>query len=231
MRRICLRCGAGYEGRPDSTVCPDCAAAIKHRSTIAPRICRQCGARFEGGPRAWYCPDCRGERKRAHDREAKERARVGTSRKIGSTDICVVCGKPYSVASGTQRYCPDCAPGATREADNRLSREWNAAHIDFAVRARDRQRAAADIACVICGKAFTPTNAAVTCSAECSAELTRRNHAEYERLHRDSRNARRRERAAMRKAAMTPEELAAYIDHKNELARARYKKRRQKDNE
>ena len=85
------------------------------------RICRECGKEFEGGPRAWYCPECRNERR-------LERQRIywrnGYTRKIGSTDCCEMCGKPYTVNSGLQRYCSECAKINQLETDRRLSLEY-----------------------------------------------------------------------------------------------------------
>lgn len=94
---------------------------------VKDRVCRQCGAVFPGGPRAWYCPSCRRERQREASRRHKAN---GTSRALGSTDLCMVCGKPYTVNSGQQKYCPDCAYDAVRAVDRQASRAWNHAHKD-----------------------------------------------------------------------------------------------------
>lgn len=34
----------------------------------------------------------------------------GGRRKIGGTDFCVSCGKPYIITAPAQSYCPECAP-------------------------------------------------------------------------------------------------------------------------
>ena len=47
---------------------------------------------------------------------------------------------------------------------------------------------------------YIPTDASKACSANCSAELHRRNSERFEKTHRDSRNQRQRERYAKRKA-------------------------------
>lgn len=111
MRRICRTCKVEYEGDPGSTLCPACVKAQK-ATTIRTRVCRTCGAEFPGGPRAWYCPGCRSDRQREQSRDAKRRKAAGKTRAIGSTDTCTICGNAYTVNSGRQRYCPDCAPDA-----------------------------------------------------------------------------------------------------------------------
>lgn len=58
MKKICKYCGAGYDGDPGSSACPDCVRK-QRQTSIRQRICRQCGIEFPGGPRAWYCPECR----------------------------------------------------------------------------------------------------------------------------------------------------------------------------
>lgn len=139
--RICRQCGASFSsGGEEQSLCPDCLAAQK-ASTLRPRTCRQCGRTFPGGPRAWYCPACRAERKR--DRERAHR-RSGAQRKLGSTDLCESCGKPYIVSGGLQRYCPQCAPEMIRRKDNASSRAYNAAHPDR----KQELRAAARLSCV-----------------------------------------------------------------------------------
>lgn len=173
MIRICKYCGARYDGDPGGSCCPPCAAA-QRSTTLRDRTCRSCGTVFPGGPRAWYCPDCRRERRKESDRRHRQ---TGTARKLGSTDLCTVCGKPYTVASGRQRYCPDCAGAAVREIDRAQSRAWNREHTTPEQRRAERQSAAAEIPCAVCGKPFVPHDASITCSPACSEELQRRSAA------------------------------------------------------
>ena len=70
-----------------------------------------------GGPRAWYCLNCRWERQKIADIKCAERRRLGKTRKIGSADLCVICGNPYTVKGGRQKYCEKCAPKAIAEID------------------------------------------------------------------------------------------------------------------
>lgn len=205
MLRICKYCGREYEGAPHSSACPDCVRQRKS-STIRPRTCRQCGAQFPGGPRAWYCPQCRRERKLA---QARARQKNGPARPLGSIDRCIVCGGEYVVVNGLQKYCPKCAPEATRAIDREQARQWNRENTTPDQRREERKAAAAAIPCAVCGKPFVPTDSSITCSRECSAELARRNAAAYERAHRESRNRDQVDRRSAKAAGMS---LQAYRD-------------------
>ena len=134
------------------------------------RVCLTCGAIFSGGPRAWYCPDCRAERAKAANREYKARAKAGNARQIGSTDICQICGKEYTVTGGLQRYCPQCAPDAVREIDRAQSREWMAEHREEAA-ARKKEIAQKRRVCKVAKRYSTAPTPTVTCSSECAKVL------------------------------------------------------------
>lgn len=94
-------------------------------NNILPRECKECGITFMGGPRAWYCPECRDIRRKKTDAEHKMRKRSGNSRIIGETYICIDCGAKYTLRSGLQIRCPECAKKHLKEIDNQQSREWN----------------------------------------------------------------------------------------------------------
>ena len=104
---------------------------------VKDRTCRQCGSTFAGGPRAWYCPACREERAKESGRRYKA---SGAFRPLGSTDICTICGKPYTVNSARQKYCPDCAYEAVRAADRPASKAWNEAHKETYYQAKNAKR-------------------------------------------------------------------------------------------
>lgn len=195
MKRICKYCGVGYDGDPGSTACPACVAKLRS-TTIRDRICRTCGVTFPGGPRAWYCPSCRADRRREADRRYK---RAGASRKIGSTDICQVCGKPYVVVSGLQKYCSGCAPEAVRSIDREQSKAWAVEHSDPQQRRNERQSCTAPILCVVCGKPFLPDDASHTCSKSCQAVYAKQRVARWEKDHKDYRNQYRREKRREKK--------------------------------
>lgn len=171
MRTIkCWSCGQIVQVTGESALCPNCHKELKAASTLRDRVCRTCGAIFSGGPRAWYCPDCRAERAKAANREYKARAKAGNARQIGSTDICQICGKEYTVTGGLQRYCPQCAPDAVREIDRAQSREWMAEHREEAV-SRKKEIAQNRRVCKVCKKVFYSNKPAVTCSVECKKVL------------------------------------------------------------
>lgn len=221
---ICRYCGKRYHGEPGSSCCPECAAITP--SNIRQRICRECGREFPGGPRAWYCPECRAERQKAQDREANARRKAGTTRKIGSEDICTVCGKPYTVTSGTQLYCPDCAKEAIAAVARQRGRQYGKEHNDE--RRQRRKAAKAEILCAICRRPFIPKGGELTCSRECSAALQKAESAEAEKRNREQRNAYHRQRIADKVSAMTPEEYAEYRAKINAKAREAYAKRKEK---
>lgn len=178
-RRKCSLCGAEFDGEKEQRLCPACRAAAKLDTVVRDRVCATCGITFPGGPRAKYCPACRAERKRDADRRHK---RTGAQRPLGSTDICTVCGKPYIVTSGLQRYCPDCAAQAVRQKVLPTKRAYAAANKDKNIQRKQQLKDASAI-CAYCGKPYTPHGPAVTCSPECAKEYKRivQGNADYKR--------------------------------------------------
>lgn len=171
MRMIkCWNCGQIAEAAGESALCPQCRNQLRVNSVLRERVCRTCGSTFLGGPRAWYCPNCRAERARVANREAKARARAGKTRRLGSTDICQICGKEYTVEGGLQRYCPECAPAAIQTIARTQSREWMTDHREEAV-ARKKEIAKNRRVCTVCGQGFYSRYPSVTCSAECATVL------------------------------------------------------------
>ena len=171
MRTIkCQRCGQILKESGSKAFCFHCRAELAASSTLRNRTCRTCGAVFEGGPRAWYCPQCRAERAKVASREYNARARSGKTRKIGSTDICRICGKEYCVTGPNQRYCPECAPDAVRQIDRAQSRAWMEEHRDPMVE-RKKERIQNRKVCEVCGKTFYSATVSVTCSPECTKVL------------------------------------------------------------
>jgi len=228
MLRICRKCRTEYHGDPGSTLCP-CCVLEQRKTTIRTRICRTCEIEFPGGPRAWYCPSCRSDRKKKLGQEYRERRAVGKQRFIGSEDICCFCGKAYIVSSGNQRYCPDCAPQQWAEADRKQAREYYTAHGDPNKRNTQRKAHSAELLCSVCGKPYIPSNASKTCSATCSAELARRNKADWEKAHREERNQKQKASKRAKLDRMTPQEREAYREKINEAARINYHKAKHKE--
>lgn len=137
-------------------------------TSLGTRICRQCGKEFTGGPRAWYCPECREKRKRQQKSKDNHKQRLGLTRKIGSTDNCARCGKPYTVTGGLQKYCPDCADEAMRENDRNQARQYYEDNKEQTNPVRNNKRRVKTKQCVICGKEFDANGTAKkTCSDDC----------------------------------------------------------------
>lgn len=168
MRTVkCRECGRIVTAEKSETLCQECREKLAGSSTIRSRTCRACGALFPRGPRAWYCPSCRAERAKAANRESKARAKAGKTRKLGSTDICTICGKPYTVDGSNQRYCPDCAADTVRQIDREQGRKWANDHREN-LRSRKKEWAQTRKVCVVCGTQFYTGTAAVTCSSTCA---------------------------------------------------------------
>lgn len=168
MRTIkCWRCGQIVQANKETTLCPNCRTELAAASTLRQRTCRSCGADFTGGPRAWYCPSCRAERANAASRAYKARSKAGKTRKIGSTDICQVCGKEYTVEGSNQRYCQECALEAVRQIDREQSRVWMEKHREI-VKGRKKERAQNRKVCAVCGNSFYSNGPSVTCSPTCA---------------------------------------------------------------
>lgn len=160
----CKHCGQIFESiKKYQYLCQDCALKSKQASVIKKRTCKQCGIAFDGGPRAWYCPECRRERWLKYDRDYKKSNK--TKRKLGSIDICQVCGKEYIVAGGRQKYCPECTESAVKQTvrahKRQYQKEYRITHI--------KQKAVK--ICVICGKELITDTSTVTCSKECAKKL------------------------------------------------------------
>lgn len=227
MQRICKYCGTQYDGDPDSSCCPDCAAK-QRKTSLRDRVCTVCGITFSGGPSARYCPNCRKDRQREIQRRFH---REGPKRKLGSTDTCVICGKQYIVEGGLQKYCPDCALEQYKILDNAKSREWQRENTTPAERKKTRQAATAEIPCAVCGKLFAPRGPSTVCSPECAAELKRRASRRAEDKRRETRRKAQKEQRDKMLAAMTAEELQAYRAAINARARENYRRRKEREKE
>lgn len=184
--KSCKHCGRPFEAATKYTyLCPECHAASKTSGVVMERVCRQCGTVFLGGPRAWYCPGCRAGRQRTRSREYRRRSAAGKSRKIGSEDICVVCGKLYTVSSGNQCYCPECAPEAVGRAVREHKRQYAANRAEHMARYKADMSSNRHV-CIICGTVFDSDLPIVTCSPDCDKIRRRRNQQTAE-LNRKSR--------------------------------------------
>ena len=179
MRMIkCRKCGKIVEATRYKVLCDNCHNVVKRNGVIAQRVCRSCGVTFDGGPRAWYCPDCREVRKKNQAKEAKERAKIGKTRKINSIDICKRCGCEYYVKSGMQIYCESCGELVVREKDAAAAKKHWKNHRNE-MEALKKDYADNRKVCVVCGNPLIAVRSnTVTCSPECAEirlrELRRR---------------------------------------------------------
>ena len=67
------------------------------------RKCEMCGMEFQtASNRAKYCKYCRDKVQVLRNKAYKEKKESGTSVKIGSEQVCPLCGKAFTVTSGSQ---------------------------------------------------------------------------------------------------------------------------------
>lgn len=187
-------------------------------------VCSDCGREFYGHIKSKRCPECQEAQNRRNHAAYKARKRAGHVRTLGSTDYCVVCGKPYTVESGKQKYCPDCKEQATHDAIRQDRREYMAdkrqdAEENEKLKARKRvvpvQRA-----CRQCGKTFSVVGSAQFCSEVCRE----RHIKEYRQAYDAARKERRADQRKERQKTLTREER----DEINRRARENYRKRKRK---
>lgn len=176
---LCAKCGAPLpeDATRDTALCSACLKQVKQGSVLRPRTCKQCGDSFMGGPRASYCPDCRLERRRAADRHHKS---AGSCRKLGQPYPCQRCGQLYTLTGSLQRYCPDCAEIAVKEAVSARKRQ----------RTVPRQpRVRPSLTCQICGQPIPEDRRTkATCSDACDARRRRLRQYEADIKRRRTRN-------------------------------------------
>ena len=189
--RRCVICGNPLPPRHTRYCGPNCArigenARARARRDCPPRpkplhwiTCPDCGREVYVHVKCIRCPDCQRAADSRHDAEHKRRKASGHVRAIGSTDLCERCGKPYTVAGGLQRYCPDCAPIVSAEHRRAASRRWNKAHYTTsegkaAKNVPRRAKPPYINTCVICGKPFSATDIRqVCCSPDCDRQRLR----------------------------------------------------------
>lgn len=114
----------------------------------------------------------------------KVRQRAKPARPLGSTDICTICGKPYIVESGLQKYCPDCRETATRASIARKKNAYMAEKRkdpEAAAQMREAKQAALSPSlCATCGKPFISKFGAIYCCEACRKEGKRKYYQTYD---------------------------------------------------
>lgn len=163
--KVCQRCGKPFQRSKDANYCEECAKEIKRNSVIRTRICQDCGKEFQGGPRAKRCRECA---KIAIKIASKNRKSV-PSRRLGSIDICQICGAEYTVNSGRQKYCSDeCSRIATLQWQREHKKGYAKSSGQYEKR-KELQRNQKKI-CVYCGRIFSGRESSNTCSEYCHSK-------------------------------------------------------------
>ena len=231
--RVCLICGAELpKGRSKycSEQCGEKADKMRARENykqIRGRrgvfrtglVCMDCGCTYDGTIKTKRCPACQEEADRRHTAEYRARASVGAQRKLGSTDLCERCGKPYTVESGLQRYCKACAHVATKENINEHKREFCKKYYANPERAQEKREAKKVKkrqieTCPICGKQFESRYGAKYCSDECRRERARRNDQTPERLAKHNEYTKRKRQTEEGKAEINRRQRENYAKRK-----------------
>ena len=155
-----------FAATPTQYYCENCRKEIRMREFIKERVCVECGCRFAGGPNAPRCPVCRERHKKRMIAEYDQRRRAGKVRKIGGIANCLLCGNPYRIENGNQKYCPECR----RKSYLAKKNEYSKAHAKKNRAARDARREGTDV-CYWCGKSYTKGKHTFACSDECAEML------------------------------------------------------------
>jgi len=129
--------------------------------------CLTCGAIFNGGPRAYYCPTCRVERQKEAVKQYRQRKKLGNHRPLGSIDRCEKCGNEFTVSSGLQKFCPNCAPIHAIEYDRETSITFYHDNKDNINPKRNERRRIPARKCKWCGKEFIANSRRLYCCNRC----------------------------------------------------------------
>ena len=179
-KKCCKNCGATYYSKKQGAyLCPACSKKAKKESVLKERTCIDCGITFIGYPKSKRCHDCQ----TLKNKESKKALQKnGPQRKIGTLDVCACCGSEYTVNSGTQKYCKDCAQKATLQNIRNHKREYVKQNAEKYAIQKAKNNSYNKI-CLICGKIFNSKTPTVTCSTDCAKKLKilRQQEADYAR--------------------------------------------------
>ena len=158
----CAQEGVRRNARRDTSKRPKCG--VYHDA-----VCIDCGKPFYGHIKSKRCPECAAVARSRASREYQQRVKAGAVRKLGSTDICQRCGKPYIVEGGLQRYCRVCAPVAVKENIITARTAYSKEHYTSEDRARMRKHETnIRRVCPVCSREFDSGKSyAMYCSPEC----------------------------------------------------------------
>lgn len=235
IEKTCVVCGAPLPPRRQRYCSEACSLAFERRrakdeykptgrpSLYRDKICPDCGVSFVGHIKTKRCKSCQAEADRKHDRECKQRAALGKVRRLGSIDLCEICGKPYTVNGGKQRYCSTCAPIANRKIHNDFNRAYYSYPANAARKSASRLRDPMSYTCEVCGATFSSRAFSLTCSADCRAIHRKAYMSAYDA----DRSQQRIQYSRARWAALTPEQR----EEVNRQAREAYARRKSKPKE
>ena len=204
--RVCAVCGEALPPRRHRYCSADCAASARRNraaseykpigkpSLYREKQCPDCGITFVGHIKSRRCPSCQHAANKIHDAEHKRRAAKGQTRKLGSTDSCILCGKPYTVMAGQQKYCEACAPVANRKWHADKAREYYSIPENAYRKKQSRKRAPQQYTCQVCGGTFVSGSFCLTCSTECRRLHQTAYMAVYDNRRTDSRRVYNRSR-------------------------------------
>lgn len=195
--------------------------------------CMDCGKIVRMHIKSKRCKECQEEENRRNDAAHRRAKARGHTRELGSNDFCTACGKPYIIKSGMQKYCPSCAPAATKAADSQATLAWIQAAYEANPARRDERNAKRRSnwsvqlrRCVVCDVQFLPPNPRrKTCSAECQTEYHRQQQRESDK----KRNKVRYQEHKAEFDALSAEDRRAKQDEINRKARENYAKRKNKE--
>lgn len=195
--------------------------------------CMDCGKIVRMHIKSKRCKECQEAANRRNDAVHRQAKARGHTRELGANDLCTVCGKPYIINSGMQKYCPSCAPAATKAADSQATLAWirSAYGEDPAKRdARNAKRRnnweSQPRRCIVCGAQYLPQSPRrKTCSDKCQTEYYGQRQREYDK----KRNKARYQERKAAFDALSVDERREKQDEINRKARENYAKRRDKE--
>lgn len=197
------------------------------------RPCMDCGKIVRMHIKSKRCKECQAKADRRNNAAHKRAKAKGQTRELGSNDLCVVCGKTYIVYGGQQKYCPACAPSATKAADSKATLAWIQATYTKEPEKREERNAKRrkdwknlPRECVICKEHFLPpTTRRKTCSDACQEEY----HRQQQRAYDAKRNKARYQERKKAFDALPADERMKKQDEINRKARENYAKRKSKE--
>lgn len=205
--KICVICGKPIpEGGKRYKYCSDkCYKEGHRRRNLKPsrshpyllrrnKICIDCGKEFVGGILSLRCESCERNAAIQRSKEYRQRKKAGNAREIGSTDICINCGKRYIVNGSLQRYCPECSREHQLEHWRAATSAWREINMKdpekrAARNARKRDKPPLENHCQVCGKDITgATKGTKYCSEICKRKAANERRRKKYKEKRESQN-------------------------------------------